>query len=295
MANGREASGEPPSLELAPQQQYFKSPRKVTPPEHNALPSPPATIEVERIRNPPNLPPRLLDFKRKAETCDVEPLIHIPINPAEYASASDQIESAFKRFDYEPKSGRIILRMPSPIHDKFAASLVSSIEQEILRIGREYSKVRGFTSQLETEGSSRIILPYEEKQENGDPILKELRRQPDGQFRFEGAEFPGVVLEVSYSQDGKQLSKLAKQYINYSEGNIKLVICIDINYGSIKSTVSLWKPRFTPDPESDDPDDYILDYEQAIEAQVCSILSTNLEEHQLTIYHSLSEQPTGSH
>ncbi|EMT69273.1 hypothetical protein FOC4_g10000585 [Fusarium odoratissimum] len=264
MENRWEKSREPPSLELAPQHQYFKSPRKVTPPEHTALPSPPATIEAERIRNSPNLPRRLLEVKCKAETCDLEPLTYIPINPAEYASASDQIESAFKRFDYEPKSGRIILRMPSPIHDKFAASLVSFIEQEILRIGRENSKVRGFTSQLHTEGSSRIFLPYEEKRENGDTIPKELRRQPDGQFRLEGAKYPGLVFEVSYSQDKKQLSKLARQYIHYTDGNIKAVICIDINYGNTQSTISLWKPRFDRDPESDDPDAFVLVIEQNI-------------------------------
>ncbi|KAK2666695.1 hypothetical protein RAB80_014380 [Fusarium oxysporum f. sp. vasinfectum] len=164
MENGCEASGEPPSLELAPQHQYFKSPRRVTPPERASLPSPPATIEAERIRNSPNLPRRLLDFKRKAESSDVEPLIHIPISPAEYASASDQIESAFPRFDYEPKLGRITLRMPSPTHDTFVYSLSSSIEQEILRIGRDNNQVREFTSQIKGGGSSRIYLEDKEKQ-----------------------------------------------------------------------------------------------------------------------------------
>ncbi|KAF5021479.1 hypothetical protein F66182_6479 [Fusarium sp. NRRL 66182] len=264
MANEREASGELQSLEPGPQQQYFKSPRKVTPPERNTLPSPPATIEVERIRNPRTLPQRLLDFKRKAETCDVAPLTYIPLSPAEYASACEQIDSAFKRFDYDPKRGLIILRMTSPTHDTFVYSLSRSIDQEIQRVGRDNSQVSGFTSQIEGGGSSRIYLGDKEEQ---DEIPNCLRRQPDGQFRFEGAEFPGVVIEVSYSQDGKQLSKLAKQYINYSEGNIKAVICVDINYGNTQSTVSLWKSQFNPDPESNDPDDYILDYEQAIEAQ----------------------------
>lgn len=273
MANGREASGELQSLELGPQHQYLKSLRKVTPPERKALPSPPATIEVERIRNASSLPQRLLDFKRKAETRDVSSLTYIPISPAEYVSASDQIESAFKRFDYEPKSGRIILRMPSPIHDTFVYSLSSSIEQEILRIGRDNSQLRGFTSQIKGSGSSRIYLGDKEKQ---DKILKCLRRQPDGQFGHKEAEYPGVVIEVSYSQDGKQLSKIAKQYIHYTDGNIKAVICLDINYGNTQSTVSLWRPRFNPDPESDDPDAFRLDFEQTIQAKVFIIRTTSL-------------------
>ncbi|KAK7592292.1 hypothetical protein V3481_006913 [Fusarium oxysporum f. sp. vasinfectum] len=153
----------------------------------------------------------------------------------------DQIESAFPRFDYEPK-----------------------LEQEILRIGRDNNQVREFTSQIKGGGSSRIYLEDKEKQNK---VLKCLRRQPDGQFGHKEAEFPGVVIEVSYSQDGKQLSKIAKQYIHYTDGNIKAVICLDINYGNTQSTVSLWKPQFNPDPESDDPDSFILDFEQTVQAK----------------------------
>ncbi|KAF4986694.1 hypothetical protein FDECE_15820 [Fusarium decemcellulare] len=179
---------------------HFKSPRKVTSPKRNALPSPPATIEAKRIRKSANLPQRLLDFKRKAENYDVALLTYIPLSPAEYSSAYEQIDSAFNRFDYDPKRGLIILRMTSLTHDTFVYSLSRYIDQEIQRVGLD----------------------------NG---------------------------------------QLAKQYINYSEGNIKVVICVDINYGNTPSTLSLWKSQFNPDPESNDPNDYMLDYEQAIEAQ----------------------------
>ncbi|KAK2669190.1 hypothetical protein RAB80_014716 [Fusarium oxysporum f. sp. vasinfectum] len=191
MENGCEASGEPPSLELAPQHQYFKSPRRVTPPERASLPSPPATIEAERIRNSPNLPRRLLDFKRKAESSDVEPLIHIPISPAEYASASDQIESAFPRFDYEPKLGRITLRMPSPTHDTFVYSLSSSIEQEILRIGRDNNQICEFLDDAEkvqdareSRGTSGIRSTRKlRKRELSSSSLEELAQDDEARFK----------------------------------------------------------------------------------------------------------------
>lgn len=48
-----------------------------------------------------------------------------------------------------------------------------------------------------------------------------------------------MVVEISYSQDGKNLEKLAQDYILYSNGDIKAVIGIDINYGGKESTVSL--------------------------------------------------------
>jgi hypothetical protein len=69
------------------------------------------------------------------------------------------------------------------------------------------------------------------------------RRDPDGQFQHKDAAFPGVVIEVSYTQDGKNLRKLARDYIWGSNGDIKVVIGIDINYGR-ESTVLLWRPKY---------------------------------------------------
>jgi hypothetical protein len=57
-------------------------------------------------------------------------------------------------------------------------------------------------------------------------------REPDAQFQQRDAEYPGVVLEISYSRDGKDLKKLAWDYIQYSNGDIKVVIGIDIKYST---------------------------------------------------------------
>lgn len=84
----------------------------------------------------------------------------------------------------------------------------------------------------------------------GDPI----RRQPDAQFQDKDTAYPGVVVEVSYSQDGKDLAKLAQDYILYSNGDIKAVIGLDINYGGRESTVSLWRPKY-PHKENQDLED----------------------------------------
>ncbi|KAF5702240.1 hypothetical protein FGLOB1_9715 [Fusarium globosum] len=263
MAGRGDASGELPSLELGPKNQYIES-QKTTPSEHSALPSPPATIETKRSRNNPILPNIPVNFMHKAGTCDAEPSTYklIALDSTAYASAKDGIESVFKRFDYDPVPGCITLRMPSPTHDTFAASLSSAITQKLLGIGHENGRVHDLISQIKSNGSSRIFLSYKAQQDGGDIIVKQLRRQPDGQFGHKKAALPSVVFEVSYSQDGKKLTKLAKQYIYHTDGNIKAVICIDINYGNDQSTISLWKPTFTI--EGDDSDIYTLGYGEAI-------------------------------
>ncbi|RSL53182.1 hypothetical protein CEP51_014938 [Fusarium floridanum] len=249
-----------------------ESPRKVTPPENKTLPSPPATEQpVEPARNPSpasRMPQSLLDYKRQAERGEVSHLTSISISQQDFSGARDEIETAFRRFDYEPGRGRITLRMPSPTHDAFVCLVDRAICDELARIGRHDDTASPFTSQILGAGSSRIFLNDDDDEESErndrDSLPKQTRRQPDAQFQHRKAAFPGVVVEVSYSQDRKQLSKIAKQYIHHSDGNIKAVICIDINYGSSQSTISLWKPRFTPERGSNT---VIMDIEHVIQAQ----------------------------
>ena len=96
------------------------------------------------------------------------------------------------------------------------------------------------------------------------------RREPDAQFQHRDAEYPGVVLEVSYSQYGKDLTKLAWDYIQYSNGDIKVVISIDIKYSNSKeATLSVWRPRYI---REDGEELKILEAEESIMSQVCHLL-----------------------
>ena len=106
-----------------------------------------------------------------------------------------------------------------------------------------------------------------------DPVA--IEHQPDSQFQHREALFPGEVLEVSYSQDPKTLERLAWDYIQHSNGDIKAVIGIAINYkdSQAPSTVSLWRARYVFEDASDvvtlEVDDTIL-YQERI---CCEILT----------------------
>ncbi|KAF5244006.1 hypothetical protein FANTH_7919 [Fusarium anthophilum] len=207
--------------------------RKVTPPARQALPpSPPSTAEAKRVRGAAKLPAVLIALKCKVEDEDIAPLTCVSLSPTEYSDAWEHIESErdFRKFDYEPAESRFTLRMPSTTHEAFSTAFTICLYERLLKLG-----------------------PRD---------LKEmLCRQPDGQFQYRGAPYPGVAFEVSYSQDGKKLTRIAKEYINYSNGNIKAVVCIDIN-NATESTVSLWKARLTPadDGKRD------LDFDQTIKS-----------------------------
>jgi hypothetical protein len=67
---------------------------------------------------------------------------------------------------------------------------------------------------------------------------------PDASFGHEEAMYPGVIIEVAYSQKRKNLYRLAEDYLLKSDNSIRAVIGLDIEYGtpgSRKATLSVWR------------------------------------------------------
>jgi hypothetical protein len=57
------------------------------------------------------------------------------------------------------------------------------------------------------------------------------------------AQFPGVVIEVLYSQKRKDLERLADNYILGSDSDIRVVMGLDIEYKTGKKATSVWWPN----------------------------------------------------
>jgi hypothetical protein len=67
---------------------------------------------------------------------------------------------------------------------------------------------------------------------NGDEedmvLSKYDAHEPDAAFIHLDAQWPCIVLEVSFSQKEKELNDLAEDYILGSDGNIRVVIGLNI-------------------------------------------------------------------
>lgn len=139
------------------------------------------------------------------------------------------------RYDYFPSTSRFIIRMPTAIHE----SVIKSIVEELLLQLRSISHGESaeFAKEVDSDGSATI--DFEEPQFGS--------HAPDGQFRHSKANYPGVVLEVAYAQKAKDLPYLADEYILGSDGDIRVVIGISLEYKQInKATLSIWEPRIVP-------------------------------------------------
>ena len=162
------------------------------------------------------------------------------------------------------------VRMPTPVHDFFTASVANEISKQLEVIRHRRGAAAEFASRVASGGSARIFLKEDNLDRDDQEPKVFHRREPDGQFQHCDAEYPGVVLEISYSQDGKDLKKLAWDYIQFSNGDIKVVIGIDIKYSNTKeATLSVWRPRYI---REDGEELEILEVEEKIISQVCYLL-----------------------
>ncbi|MCJ1469036.1 hypothetical protein MMC07_007668 [Pseudocyphellaria aurata] len=128
-----------------------------------------------------------------------------------------------------------VLRVPSPLHD----DLASSITQEILHQSRTIAQ-SGSSSAMFARGiksNSTSTFNFYDKAYGP--------HSPDASFKHRKARFSSVILEVSYSQKRKDLSRLADEYLLGSDARIRVVIGIDVEYrGTKKACVSIWRPHF---------------------------------------------------
>lgn len=146
--------------------------------------------------------------------------------------------------------------MPTGIHEAFLEEFVEELKRQLASIARSESSSAIYARNIKSRRSTTISFGDSEYGVH----------QPDHQFQYLNSPYPSVVIEVSYSQHGKKLRSLADDYILGSNGKIRAVVGVDIEYGVGKTaTLSVWRPRV----KSNDLGKKELDAEQVVTEQVC--------------------------
>ncbi|KAF2761483.1 hypothetical protein EJ05DRAFT_536253 [Pseudovirgaria hyperparasitica] len=141
------------------------------------------------------------------------------------------------RYDYDPVGSRLVIRMPTTLHDTFSSELVADIKKGLENLKENHVETRPFIDKISSVSGA---IHFED---DG----KKIRHEPDIRFHHEDAAWPGVVIEVSYSQKRKSLIDLADNYILASDGGIRVMIGIDLEYKKSKeASISIWRLKTSP-------------------------------------------------
>lgn len=157
--------------------------------------------------------------------------------------------------------------MPTTKHETFIEMVSMATKAQLEHIGKGDDETARFAARISSGRSGDIYL----QEFNSDDEIHQdqpiIRRQPDDQFQHDEAKYPGVVYEITYSQDPRELVKAAWTYIPYSNANIKAVVGFELGYGKNKEArISMWQPRFLKEGEDGSE---TLDVEAVIDGDVC--------------------------
>ncbi|KAF8848423.1 hypothetical protein BDZ45DRAFT_732937 [Acephala macrosclerotiorum] len=133
------------------------------------------------------------------------------------------------RYDYWPHSRKLILRMPTRLHESFIGSVARDIDHQLRLIASGNGPSAEFARDVEDDRSSRLSFKISDNEIS--------RHEPDSSFYHIKAKWPGVIFEISYTQKRPDLAKLAHVYIVESNGTSRAVVGLDIEYkGKRKQT-----------------------------------------------------------
>ncbi|KAH0538075.1 hypothetical protein GP486_008802, partial [Trichoglossum hirsutum] len=129
--------------------------------------------------------------------------------------------------------------MPSSIHELLIRGVEDAIRCQLKTICSGSDAAALFAQEVDSAGSSIINFPVD-----GAPPTTKSKHEPDASFWHAQAKYPGVIIEVAYSQKRKKVSRLAEDYLLDSNANVQVVVGLDIEYGgkrSQKATLSVWR------------------------------------------------------
>ncbi|EXJ82753.1 hypothetical protein A1O3_06568 [Capronia epimyces CBS 606.96] len=180
------------------------------------------------------------DIRNYRTECDT-PWLAFKLKPCDYTALESRIlaDGFLNRklhFDYFPSIEQFVLRMPSTIHEGFGIAVVIDIVQHLGKIAHGNSPSAKFARDICCIGSSTITF--------NNPDYG--RHDPDASFHHSDAKYPGVVMEVAWSQKARALPRLADEYILRSKGNIRVVIGFKFEYlhkHDKTATLSIWKAQ----------------------------------------------------
>ncbi|KAF5637183.1 hypothetical protein F52700_4920 [Fusarium sp. NRRL 52700] len=204
--------------------------RKVSPTE-TPLPSPPDSLD----RACPTafaLPHVLVEVlgELKNRPIDEDFYKTVPLSWEAFKSSREEIEETFRHFDYDPFKGEATIRMSSPIHDSFAASVNSAVMKKLCTLKNGDTATGRFAKDIRPMVSSWLILDNPgQPADPSDDVNKKKEKGPDLQYTHINSKHPGVLIEVAYTQQGKKLKKLAVEYIGGSEGEVQTKAALTLN------------------------------------------------------------------
>ena len=119
--------------------------------------------------------------------------------------------------------------MPTGIHELFLDGVEDAIRSQLKAIRSGSGTEACFALKVRPARSTEICFPVENA-----PSNTKSKYEPDASFEYDDARYPGVIIEVAYSQKKKRLDRLAEGHLVDSDASVRVIVGLDIEYESLK-------------------------------------------------------------
>ena len=121
--------------------------------------------------------------------------------------------------------------MPGPLHETLSEEISVDISFQLNTLARgAKGRAAEFARGIDKTGSADVTF-----NDHADVL------QPDKSFSHEDCGFPGLVIEISWSQREKDVVEKARSYLKWSKGEIRTVVGIECGYRrKAPATFTIW-------------------------------------------------------
>lgn len=119
------------------------------------------------------------------------------------------------RYEYTEESRRLVVRMPTAVHEVFIARIEDAVFSEVKLIREGSDEAAAFARRINPARCTEIHLPIESGTS---------KHEPDAAFWHDSAQYPGVIIEVAYSQKSRELDRRAEDYLLDSDNSVRVVV-----------------------------------------------------------------------
>ncbi|KAI0976530.1 hypothetical protein F4678DRAFT_413675 [Xylaria arbuscula] len=188
----------------------------------------------------------------KYEHRDDETLIKSELKPYEYHHLlrivqnpeERELRTYFKRlrYDYLPSRNLFVIRMLTPLHEHVTRSFDNLVICWLkgLKQRKGSKEVAEAARSMVFQGSTNI------------PLSGIGTRQPHNSYRHNQCEFPGLVVEIAWSEPVSSLLESAEAFIKETRGGVRTVVGINLNevYEARKvnetgdAKIFIWRAKF---------------------------------------------------
>ena len=125
------------------------------------------------------------------------------------------------RSEYSYKQKQFIIYMPTAVHSAFARDYESEIREMLKKLAStaDNGVIAKLAENIRIKGDGRIQPPD----------IKIGESFPDGSFQLRGCAYPGLVIEVAWSQEQSDSVKKAERYFRNFQGEVRTVVLFNLN------------------------------------------------------------------